>query len=392
MPSEYFGAIDQSPKTLFLIIVFITLCSYFVGLYFYVQKPKKGTLEWIRFHGSGRYERFIYEPLVFKDVIFVALTFLVTVILCGARFLIHSHLGFVSPIYLSTWQILLSGAVMTFSLSVSFYIFFRLFYTSRFVAFLVTCLSCALFSREIYSVILLLISWIFLYIWICNNYRTYKRIHRLYLLLAIVFYCFTLMSCWAAFYLFPIYLCGYIMGKVLQWHRGDQERKKGKMVFSLFLFLITASVVVLVMWLLYYGYNNEHVSLFTTVVSGDAYYSIIPTFLEKLADITPVNSANGSMTKEILRQDLFRPVLFLTSLIPTIYYGLIKKKTQALTAFICAILFLAAWIFAHVDIMCPGAMLSIGWMFKGFRDRGYKRYAVMISLAVIGFYFASLFV
>ena len=182
------------------------------------------------------------------------------------------------------------------------------------------------------------------------------------------------------------------MGKVLQWHRGDQERKKGKLIFSLFLFLITASVTVLVMWLLYYGYKNEHVSLFTTVLSGDAYYSIIPTFLEKLADIAPSNTVSGRMTTEILRQDLFRPVLFLTSLIPTIYYGIIKRKTQALTALLCAVLFLMMWIFAGVDLMCPGAMLSIGWMFKGFRDRGYMRYAVIISFAVIGFYFASLFV
>ncbi len=392
MPSQYFQGIFQSPKTLFLIIVFFALCLYFVGLYFYVQRPKKGTIEWIRTYDSGKYEPFIYEPLAYKDVLFCFLTFCVTLILFTIRFLIHHHLGLIDPFFQTTRQMVLTGAVVILSLTISFYIFFRLFYTSRFVAGLVTCLSCALFSREMYSVILLLFSWIFLFLWICNNYRNYKRIHALYFVLAIVFYAFTLMSCWAAIHLIPIYGVGIFMGKYLQWHRGDQEKKKGRFIFSIFLIFITCGIILLVMWMLYYAYNNRNMNLFTTALSGEVYHSIIPTFLEKMADITLPKRPVESTAMEIVRQDLFRPVLFLTSLLPTIYYGIVKKKSQALTAFICAVLFLSAWVISGVDIMCPGAMLSIGWMFKGFRDRGYKRYAVMISGAVLGFYYISLIV
>lgn len=392
MPSEYFQAIDQSPKTLVLILVFMALCLYFVGLYFYVQKPKKGTIEWIQTYQKRTFEPFTYEPLTYKDVLFCFLTFFVALILCTLRVLIHHHLGLIDFFFENTRQMLLTGAVATLALTISFYGFFRLFYTSRFVAGLVTCLSCALFSREMYSVILLLFSWIFLFLWICNNYRNYKRIHALYFILAIVFYAFTLMSCWAAIHLIPIYAGGIFMGKYLQWHRGDQEKKKGMFLFSVFLIFITFGIILLVMWLLYYAYNNQNMNLITTMVSGEVYKSIIPTFLEKMADIALPKRPMESNTVRIVRQDLFRPVLFITSLFPAIYYGFVKKKSQALTAVFCAVLFLSAWIISGVDIMCPGAMLSIGWMFKGFRDRGYKRYAVFLSVAVLAFYFTSLMI
>lgn len=392
MPSEYFYAIEQSSETLYLILGFIALCMLFVLLYFYVQRPKAGTIEWIHFRDAGRFEPFTYEPLTYKDVLFWLLTFTVTLGLCTLRFFIHYRLDLTDPFSHSVWQMVITGAVATLALSVSFFGFFRLFYTSRFVAFLVTCLSCSLFSREMYSVILLLFSWIFLYLWICNNDRKYHRIHALYIILSVVFYGFTLMSCWAALYLCPIYIGGVIIGKSLQWHRGDLEKKKGRFLFSLFLIFITCNVIFLVLWLLYYAYNNQNMNLLTAAISGDAYYSIIPTFLEKLGDITLPRTTESGSAGNVVKQDLFRPILFLTSLIPTAYSGIFKKKSQALTAVGCAILFLAAWIFAGVDIMCPGAMLSIGWMFKGFRDRGYKRYAVMISVTLLGFYFISLFV
>lgn len=386
MPSKYFSAIEQSPENLFLVIVFMSVCLYFVGLYFYVQRPKKGTIEWIQTYESRRYEAFTYEPFAYKDILYWLLTFVMAWILCALRFIIHYELGLMTPVSHSVEKMTLPFTIAIFSLTTAFYGFYRLFYTSRFVAVLVTCLSCALLSTELYPVIFLLFSWIFLYLWICNNSVNYKRIHGLYLLLAGVFYGLTLLTCWAAFYLSPIYIAGYILGKVLQWHRGDQEKKKGRLLFSLLLLLITGSVGVLLLWLLYYGYKNENMNLLTTALSGDTYHDIIPTFIQKMADITVPRNVDT----QVVRQDLFRPILFLTSLIPTIYGGFVKKKSQALTAFLCAIFFLAAWIFAGVDIMCPGAMLSIGWMLKGFRDRDRKRFAVYICVAVLGFYYVSL--
>ena len=386
MPSEYFSAILQNGENLFLAIVFLSVCLYFVGLYFYAQRPKQGTIEWVKLYEKERYEAFDYEPFALKDLLFWSVTFVIAWVLCALRFLIHYELGLMTKFAQGMGKMALYFTIAIFSLTTAFYSFYRLFYTSRFVAVLVTCLSCALLSTELYPVVFLLISWTFLYLWICNNSKHYRRIHGLYLLLAGVFYGLTLLTCWASFYLSPIYLAGYIVGKVLQWHRGDQERKKGRLIGSVLLLIVTGGIGIILLWLVYYGYKNENMNLLTTAFSGETYYDMIPTFVQKVIDITVPQKVDT----QVVRQDLFRPILFISSLIPTVYAALWKKKSQALTAVLCAIPFLCAWIFARVDIMCPGAMLSIGWMLKGYRDRERRRYAIYICLAVLGFYYASL--
>ena len=385
MPSEFFHAVGQNPKTLSLVLIFMGLCLVFVVLYFVVQRPKKGTIEWIQTYDRERFRLFTYEPFTLKDVLFWLLTFVSALFLSGLRFVMHDRLGLVDSFAYDPIKMLLTGAAAIFCLSLSFYGFFRLFYTSRCVAFLVTCISCALLSNNYYSVVLLLFSWIFLYIWICNYDRNYKAVHRLYFFLAFAFYLLTLMTCWATLYLAPVYIAGAIYGKVIQWHQED--RKKGRLFLSLLMLMITCAVVALVMWLFYYAHKNETMNLLTTALSADTYHDIIPTFLKKTADITLPQKPGAIM----VRQDLFRPILFITSL-PTVFYGIAKRKIRALTATVCAVLFLAAWIFGGVDIMCAGAMLSIGWMFKGFRDRNYKWLAAMLGFAVLAFYYISLLV
>ena len=125
MPSEYFHAIEQSSKTLYLILGFIALCLFFVVLYFYVQRPKRGTIEWIRADHVGRFEPFTYEPLTYKDILFWLLTFTVTLGLCSLRFIIHYRLDLTEPFSQSVWQMVTTGAVATLALSISFFGFFK---------------------------------------------------------------------------------------------------------------------------------------------------------------------------------------------------------------------------------------------------------------------------
>lgn len=389
MPSEYFAAVEQSNGTLLLAIIFIGLCLLFVGLYFWVQSPKRGTLEWISFYEDKHFEPFTYDPINKKDILPFFLSFITALLICSGRIALHYRLDLMPDLGKNTVELLLSGGIMTLALSIAFYGFFRVFFNSRFVAYLITCLSCALFSKELFTEnVLLLVSWFFLYLWVCCNYKDYKWYHSLYLFLSGVIYAITLTICWPTFYLFPIYLAGFIVGKTVQIHPGDSFQKKGRFFTSLLIVVITGCIGILAMWLVYYAYKNENMNLLKTALSGEAYHSFIPTFLERMANLT-VPHTNG---EPVVRQDIFRPILFITSLIPTIYCGIFRKKSRALAAVFCAIWFLCAWIFAGIDLMCPGSMLSIGFMLKGFRDRERRYLAASISLAVILFYFASLFI
>jgi len=184
----------------------------------------------------------------------------------------------------------------------------------------------------------------------------------------------------------PIYLSGFIIGKTVQRHPGDAIKKRGGFFISLLLVLITGIIGVLGMWLVYYAYRNENINLLQATLSGEAFHSFFPTFAERFVDLVRPETRGVP----VVRQDIFRPILFITSLIPTIYSGFFRRKSHAVAAVFCAVWFLCIWIMKGVDLMCPGSMLSIGWMFKGFRDRGYRHYSVYITFTVIIFYFASL--
>jgi len=387
MPSEYFAAVERSRGTLILAIIFLGLCSYFVYLYFRVQRPKRGTIEWISFYEKKQFTPFTYDPLNKMDILPALFTCTLALIVCSIRFVLHYKLGFMPALGKPTGELLIAGAGMTLLLCSAFYIFFRIFFSSRSTACLVTGLSCALYSKELFTEnILLLLSWLFLYMWICCNNRDYKWYYPLYLLLSGVFYAITLTICWPTFYLMPIYLSGFIIGKTVQRHPGDAIKKRGGFFISLLLVLITGIIGVLGMWLVYYAYRNENINLLQATLSGEAFHSFFPTFAERFVDLVRPETRGVP----VVRQDIFRPILFITSLIPTIYSGFFRRKSHAVAAVFCAVWFLCIWIMKGVDLMCPGSMLSIGWMFKGFRDRGYRHYSVYITFTVIIFYFASL--
>ncbi len=387
MPSEYFAAVEQSRGTLILSAVFFCLCIFFVYLYFRVQQPKRGTIEWISFYERKQFEPFTFEPLTKSDILPAVFTFALALLISSLRFFLHYKLGLIREFGLSAGELILSGGAMTLLLCGAFYTFFRIFFSSRSTACLVTGLACALFSRDLFTEnILLLLSWLCLYLWICCNNRDYKWYYSLYLVLSGIFYCITLTICWPVFYLFPIYLAGFVVGKTVQRHAGDADKKRGGFFTSLLLVILTGAIGILAMWLVYYAYRNENFNLLKTVLSGEAYHSFIPAFVERMADLT-VPPTGG---EPIIRQDVFRPILFITSLTPTVYSGFFKKKSHAVAAVFCAVWFLCIWIVKGIDLMCPGSMLSIGWMFKGFRDRGYRHYSVYITFTVILFYFASL--
>lgn len=387
MPSEYFAAVEQSKGTLILAIVFIGLCLFFVYLYFRVQRPKRGTIEWISFYEKKQFTPFTYAPLDRSDILPAVFTGVLAMTICSIRFVLHYKMGFMPELGKPSGELILSGAGMALLLCSAFYIFFRIFFSSRSTACLVTGLSCALYSNELFAVnILLILSWLFLYLWICCNNRDYKWYYPLYLLLSGVLFCITLTICWPTFYLAPIYISGFIIGKTVQRHPGDAVKKKGGFFLSMLLAMIAGFIGVLSMWMVYYAYRSENMNLLQTALSGEAFQSFFPAFIENFINLAVPETSGVA----VVRQDVFRPILFITSLIPTVYSGFFKRKSHAVAAVFCAIWFLCIWIMKGIDLMCPGSMLSIGWMFKGFRDRGYRHYSVYITFTVIIFYFASL--
>ena len=384
--TEFLAVMTGDPNTLFWSGLFAALCLIAVLAYFHVMKPKAGTIEWIRLFGRKRAEPFSFCPLHRGDVLPFLLSFGVAWFLCGFRLIAHAKMGLLDPSGRDMVRTIFFGSCVTLVLAAVIYCFFRLFYGSKTVAALVTGLSSALCSHETYALILIFLSWICLYLWICYSNREFRRIYALLVLLSGLFYGIALMACWASFYLLPIYIAGYWVGKRCQWHRGDLEKRKGRLLLSLLMLVILLLVGTLFLWLLYYVFTSENTAFWTAALSGDTYHTILSTLLEKLTDIT-VPRSEGIRP---MQTDLFTPILFVFSLIPTAHGAFVRRNNYARAALFCSVPFLAAWLIAGVDLMLAGSMPVIGWMLKGFVDRGRRRYAVYISIAVVFCYFGCL--
>lgn len=384
--SALLAAMSESPVILMLTVLFAAVCGVAAYSYFYVMRPKAGTIEWIRLYQKDRADPFQLESLTLGDLTAFLLSVFVSEGVCTIRLLVHLERGYIRSAQEDALSMALYGILLLFVLCACFFFLFRMFFGNKVIAISLTALACGLCSFDIAAPILLTASLTCLYIWICLNNRQPKLMDPLWLMLSGLLYGICLMVCWASLYLIPIYIGGYIAGKVRQWHQGDLEKRKGRLLVSCLSMLICVAVGTIVLWLLYYVYTNDHIYFWNAVISGETYESIIPTLLMKISDITAPRDQNIST----MFKDIYIPILFVASLPPLIHGIRKKRSSHAMAIGFCLIPFLLMWIISGVELMTPVYMLCIGWMFKGFVDRGYKYYTILISAAVILFYFLRL--
>ncbi len=377
------SALGENKDILFLTGFFTVLCVTLLVVYFCVMKPRTGTIEWISLYGQGEGGILTLRSLNWRDLP----AYLLCVLLSGGVFTLRMILHIIQGYIPSTqWEgpaMLLRGLLLPLLLCSCCYFLFRMIYGYRSVTVLLSVLACSLSSSRATAHMLLAASLACLYIWICLNNRKPKAMDAVWLLVSALLYGLCLMVCWAAFYLIPIYIMGYVLGKVYQWHQGEGEKRKERLLISCGALLIGLAIGTVTLWLLYYMYSNEQFYLWNVLLSGETYRAMVPTFLKKVSDITlpQVKLVPG------IYGDIYTPILFLSSL-PPLLHGILKKRnTHALMVGLFILPFLLMWALSGVQLMTFAYLLSIGWMFRGFEERGKKVFAIIGSTAVILFYF-----
>ena len=378
-----FSAFGENTGILILTGLFVLLCISLLWAYFSVMRPKVGTIEWISMYESKEYKALDLHTLGWRDLP----AYLICVFGSGGiyflRMLLHMEQGYIPSAQWEGPYMLLRGILMPFLLCSCFYYLFRMIYGYRSVTVLLSILACSLSSSRATAHMLLAASLACLYIWICLSNRKPKYINMVWLLVSGLLYGLCLMVCWAAFYLIPIYIGGYALGKFYQWHHGEQEKRKERLLLSLLMLVISLGIGTLALWLLYYMYSREQFYLWNVLLSGETYRAMVPTFLEKFSDIT---LPQVTLVPNIFG-DIYTPILFLTSL-PPLIHGIWKKcSTQAAVIGFCLIPFLLMWAISGVQLMSIAYLLCIGWMFRSLEDRGNKVFAIIGSITVIIFYF-----
>ena len=378
-----FSALGENNGILLLTGLFIFLCLTLLVAYFWAMKPKAGTIEWISLYGKGEGGALTLHSLNGRDLP----AFLLCIFLSGGifvlRMLLHILRGYIPSTQWEGPAMLLRGLLLPFLLCSCCYFLFRMIYGYRSVTVLLSVLACSLTSSGAKAHMLLAASLACLYIWVCLNNRKPKAMDTVWLLVSALLYGLCLMVCWAAFYLIPIYVAGYIVGKVYQWHQGEEEKRKERLILSCGALLIGLGIGTVTLWLLYYIYTHENFYLWNVLLSGETYREMVPTFINKIYDIT---LPRGQSVPNIFG-DIYTPILFLSSL-PPLIHGIVKKRnSHAIMVGICILPFLLMWAISGVELMTFAYLLSIGWMFRGFEDRDKKVFAIIGSIAVILFYF-----
>lgn len=369
-----------------LTILFTLLCISLLWAYFHFMKPQKGTLEWMHLYSKKEFSSPELISLSRKDIP----AYLVCILISGGifvlRMLLHMRQGYIPSARWEGPSMLLSGLLLPLLLCSCYYFLFRMFYGCCTLAVLLSILACSLNSSSATAHMLLAASLGCLYIWVCSCNREPKYMDILWLLISGILYGLCLMVCWAAFYLFPIYGFAYITGKVYQWHHGNWEKKKERLLLSCLMLVICLGIGALTLWFLYCMYSSDTFYLWNVLLSGETYRSIVPTFMKKFSDI----SLPQVKLVSTIYGDIYSPILFLTAL-PPLLHGVLKKRSgQALAVAVCTIPFILMWAMSGVQLMSVAYLLCVGWMFRGFEERGYKVFEIIGSIAVILFYFLRL--
>ncbi len=364
---------------------FLLFCLIGIWAYFRAIRPKKGTLEWMRRFDKRTFQAFVISPFHWIDLLWFFLSILFSAGLHFLRLFNFFELYRYPLPHTEILKQIIHGFGPILILSAVLFLLYRLIFSSGWVCMLLSLLGTMVCSREIWLTILVVCSLGFLYIWLCSCARPGMGFSFIWLLFSGIFFGLALLSRWAILYLTPVYVGAYILGKVYQWNAVETERR-GMMLFISFALLFSYLIFGgLLLWLVYYIYNHDHVAFWQALTSAETYRSLFPTVWEKLGDIT----IHQKLHVTIFIRDAFLFLLGIGCSIPAVHGAFKLRQSVALTALLCLIPFLLLWLIGGIYLMLPALLLPIGWVFSVYAQRGYSRYSFILSLAAMLFIFAQ---
>lgn len=272
-----------SEPLLAVLLVLSFLCSMlFALLYFRVQRPRRGTMEWMK-----RVDAPHFAPLKLQRIQWSDLAWLVLSVACST--LLHFiYLFFYLRLHVrSNTLMILTEATRFFLtrlflgafLSGGLYFLVRSLFSRTMPAVCAAALSGLFLTENLDTSLFLCLSLLFLFLWASSEADAPLALTGIWFVLSGGFYALALLGCWPAAWLTPFYVFVYTVIQVLRYRRRDPLQRGKKLLVSL---LLTALVLFAGTGLLYLAYcllcgRLDSADLPKALVSPQFYLSFLTT-------------------------------------------------------------------------------------------------------------------
>ena len=236
-------------------LVLFFLCSVlFSLLYFRVQRPRRGTMEWMQRVDAPHFAAPKLQRLQWSDVAWLVLSVACASLLRFFYLFIYLRLHTRSntlAILVEASGFFLSRLLMGGFLAGGIYLLVRLLFHRTMPALCTAALSGLLLNENLDSTLFLCLSLLFLYLWMVSSHEAPLALTGLWFVLSGGFYAVALLSCWPLAWLAPFYTAVYTVTQILRYRSRDPLQRGRKLLISLLLTALCLLLGVGILWLAY---------------------------------------------------------------------------------------------------------------------------------------------
>ncbi|MBQ3216846.1 MAG: hypothetical protein IJB35_03415 [Oscillospiraceae bacterium] len=383
------GILAEPLLTVALVLFF--LCSLlFSLLYFRVQRPRRGTMEWMQRVDAPHFAAPKLYRLQWSDLAWLVLSVACASLLRFFYLFIYLHLHTRSntlAILMEASGFFLTRLVMGGFLAGGIYLLVRLLFHRTMPALCAAALSGLLLNENLDSTLFLCLSLLFLYLWMASNHEAPLALTGLWFVLSGGFYAIALLSCWPAAWLAPFYVAVYVVTQFLRYRSRDPLQRNKKLLISLLLTALCLIAGVGLLWLVYCLSSNRWggTSPLALLSSPEFYRSFFPVARHQISELFVRPS---SYFAGLFFEDSFLFLAGSLSLIPLLHGVFLLKDSRCLWLLGLLPCVGVLWLLCGIYLLPLPLLLILSYQWSVNSEKG-KHVLTLLSAASMAVFYSA---
>lgn len=365
------------------ICVFAIAAILSIPLFFRTERPRRGTIEWIRKHDRRSFAPLAWQKLAVPDLLWCLfavlgglIVFFVYLFLRRGWHLLDDPLGVLNE----AGGYLLYKLIFALILSGSTYLFTKSLFGKAPVALSAAILLPFLQVGYLPAAAMLMLALFFFYRWMTADFLASALSTAVWLILALLFYGLALVLCFPTILLLPLFFAGYVYTQIVRWQKGDRYERAGKLAVSLGLTVVSLLVWALLVWLVYQFVSGQLTDI-SQLRSFSFFTAIFPTFAEQLVQMFTF----PPLTDALVHTDIFLFLGGIAAIVPNAY-GIVRyRDSRCILLLLLLLPFGLMWLCGGAYLMSIPFVLLMGWMWNRSIERDHMLLAVLSPAVVLAF-------
>lgn len=363
--------------------VFALAALLSVVLFFQTQRPRRGTIEWIRKHDRHSFTPLTRQRLALPDLLWCFLSVVGgTAASFVHLFLRHGWHLLADPLSVvgEAGSYLLYKLAFVILLAASTYLLMRALFREPLIAMAAAILLPFLQVSYQPAAAFVTVALYFFYLWMTADPEATVLGSCIWLILALLTYGLALVLCFPSIFLLPLFFVGYIYTQIDRWLRGDPHERTGKLVGSLCLTVFSLLVWVLLVWTIYQILSGRLTDL-SQLRTFAFFTAIMPTFTEQLRQML----CFPSLLDAFAHTDVFLLLAGAAAVLPALYGVIRCRDSRSLLLLLLLVPFAAMWVCGGAYLMSIPFVLLLGWMWNSYVERDRTLLAIASPVTVLAF-------